>query len=129
MPRRCCEDGRSPGTEAGFHDRPTQRAFVPGPGVLSGDWCGGGRTLSRRWCCSGEDRAREALSQQIVPGVRQLPGVQGGYWLQPQAGQGLSFVLFDSEQHAKDAAATVRDRVPEFVEVRNVEVREVIEQV
>lgn len=90
---------------------------------------GGGRTLSRRWCCSGEDRAREALSQQIVPGVRQLPGVQGGYWLQPQAGQGLSFVLFDSEQHAKDAAATVRDRVPEFVEVRNVEVREVIEQV
>lgn len=55
--------------------------------------------------------------------------MQGGYWLQPQAGQGLSFVLFDSEQHAKDAAATVRDRVPEFVEVRNVEVREVIEQV
>ena len=76
-----------------------------------------------------EDKARAALSQLIVPGVRQLPGVQGGYWLEPKAGQGLSFVLFDSEQHAKDAASTVRDRVPDFVEVRSVDVREVIEQI
>lgn len=76
-----------------------------------------------------EDKARAALSQQVVPGVRQLPGVQGGYWLEPKAGQGLSFVLFDSEEHAKDAASTVRERIPEFVEVRSVDVREVIEQV
>lgn len=76
-----------------------------------------------------EDKARAALSQQIVPGVRQLPGVQSGFWLEPKAGQGLSFVLFDSEQHAKDAAATVRERVPDFVDVRSVDVREVIEQV
>ena len=76
-----------------------------------------------------EDKAREALSERIVPGVRQLPGVQGGYWLEPKAGQGLSFVLFDSEQNAKDAASTVRDRVPEFVEVKSIDVREVIEQV
>lgn len=76
-----------------------------------------------------EDKARTALSQQVVPGVRQLPGVQAGYWLEPKAGQGLSFVIFDSEQNAKDAAATVRERVPEFVEVRNVDVREVIEQI
>jgi hypothetical protein len=75
-----------------------------------------------------EDRARAALSQQVVPGVRQLPGVQAGYWLEPTSGRGLSFVLFDSEQHARDAAGTVRDRVPEFVDVRSVEVREVIEQ-
>ena len=76
-----------------------------------------------------EDKARAALSQQIVPGVRQLPGVQGGYWLEPASGTGLSFVLFDSEEHATDAARTVRERVPEFVEIRSVEVREVIEQV
>jgi len=74
-----------------------------------------------------EDKARAALSQHVVPGVRQLPGVHGGYWLEPRSGQGLSFVLFDTEQNAKDAASTVRDRVPEFVEVSSVEVREVIE--
>jgi hypothetical protein len=75
------------------------------------------------------DKARAALSEQVVPGVRQLPGVQGGYWLAPSSDQGLSFVLFDSEQNAQDASKTVRERVPSFVEVRNVEVREVIEQV
>lgn len=76
-----------------------------------------------------EAAARAALAERVVPGVRQLAGVQGGYWLSPSSGQGLSFVLFDSEEHAADAAKTVRDRVPEFIEVRNVEVREVIEQV
>jgi hypothetical protein len=76
-----------------------------------------------------EDAARSALSERIVPGVRQLPGVQSGYWLAPSSGGGLSFVLFDSEQNATDAAKTVRERVPEFIEVRSVEVREVIEQV
>lgn len=76
-----------------------------------------------------EDKARAALSQQVVPGVRQLPGVQGGYWLEPKSGQGLSFVIFDSEQNARDAAGTVRERVPEFVNVNSVDVREVIEQV
>lgn len=76
-----------------------------------------------------EDAARAALSERIVPGVRQTAGVQGGYWLAPVSGQGLSFVLFDSEQNAAEAAKTVRDRVPDFIEVRSVEVREVIEQV
>lgn len=74
-----------------------------------------------------ETKAREALSQQIVPGVRRRPGVQGGYWLEPRSGEGLSFVLFDSEQNATDAASVVRERVPEFIDVRSVEVREVVE--
>ena len=76
-----------------------------------------------------EQKARQALSQGVVPGVRQLPGVQGGYWLEPKAGQGLSFVLFDTQENATAAAGTVRDRVPDFIDIRSVDVREVIEQV
>ena len=75
-----------------------------------------------------EDKARAALSQQVVPGVRQLPGAQSGYWLESMSGQGLSFVIFDSEQNARNAAGTVQERVPEFVTVNSVDVREVIEQ-
>jgi hypothetical protein len=74
------------------------------------------------------NKARQALSQQVVPGVRRLPGVQGGSWFEPKPGRGPSFALFDSEQNAKDGAVTVGECVPEFVEVTSVDVRGVIEQ-
>ena len=76
-----------------------------------------------------EDAARNELSERVVPGVRQLPGVQAGYWLEPSQGQGLSFVLFDTEQNARAAADTVPSRIPPVVTLKSVEVREVIAQV
>lgn len=75
------------------------------------------------------DEARKQLAERVVPGVRQLPGVQAGYWLAPQGDQGFSIVLFDNEQNARSAADTVQSRVPPSVTVKSVEVREVIEQV
>jgi uncharacterized protein YhfF len=72
------------------------------------------------------DEAQEALNSQVVPGVRQLPGVVAGYWLQPAPGQGYSTVVFDSEDNAKAAAETVKDRVPPFVTVNLVQVYPVV---
>ncbi len=73
-----------------------------------------------------ENEAATALHNQIVPGVRQLPGVVAGYWLQPAPGQGYSTVVFDSEDHAQAAAEVVRERVPPFVTVNVVQVYPVV---
>ena len=76
---------------------------------------------------SDEEAARKELAERVVPGVRQLPGAQNGYWLEPQQAQGLSFVIFDTEENARQAADTVPTRVPPSVTLKSVEVREVIE--
>jgi hypothetical protein len=72
------------------------------------------------------DEAQETLNSRIVPGVRELPGVVAGYWLQPAPGQGYSTVVFDSEDNAKAAADIVKDRVPPYVTVNLVQVYPVI---
>ena len=72
------------------------------------------------------DEAEETLKDRVVPGVRQLPGVVAGYWLQPAPGQGYSTVVFDSEEHAKAGAETVRDQAPEFVTIDQVQVYPVV---
>jgi hypothetical protein len=73
-----------------------------------------------------EDEALENLQSRVVPGVRQLPGVVAGYWLDPGGGQGYSTVVFETEGQAKAASETVRDRVPEFVTVNQVQVYPVV---
>jgi hypothetical protein len=73
-----------------------------------------------------QDEARERLQSTVVPGVKQLPGAMAGYWLEPTDGRGYSTVVFDSEENAKAAAETVRDRAPEFVTVDHIELREVV---
>jgi hypothetical protein len=73
-----------------------------------------------------EDEAAAVLQSRIVPGVRQMPGVLAGYWLQPAPGQGYSTVVFDSEEHANAAASTVRQQVPPFVTINVVQVHRVV---
>jgi dihydrodipicolinate synthase/N-acetylneuraminate lyase len=72
-----------------------------------------------------EEEAREQLLNQVVPGVKQIPGVVSGVWLSPQNGQGYSTVVFETEEQAKAASETVRDRVPPGVTVNHVSVQEV----
>lgn len=73
-----------------------------------------------------EDEATAVLRNRVVPGVRQQPGVVAGYWLQPSPGQGYSTVVFDSEDHARAAAETVKTQIPPFVTLNVVEVYPVI---
>jgi hypothetical protein len=43
-----------------------------------------------------------ALREQIVPGIKSLPGFQSGTWLTGNgAGKGLSLTLWDTETHAQ----------------------------
>lgn len=54
------------------------------------------------------EQAERELRERVVPMVSQAPGFVAGYWLQPQDGKGASFVVFDSEDHAKAMAEGVK---------------------
>ena len=44
----------------------------------------------------------QALREQIVPAIRQLPGFQSGTWLTGnEQGRGLSLTVWDTEEHAR----------------------------
>jgi hypothetical protein len=71
------------------------------------------------------EAAQRVLREQVVPQVSQIPGFVTGHWTRTD-NQGMSMVIFESE----DVATGVRDRmgsmVPEGVTLEDVEVREVV---
>ena len=69
--------------------------------------------------------ATAALREQVVPNVSQAPGFVAGYWLGKES-DGISVVVFDSEESAQRMADQVRSVAPEQVTVEEVEVREVV---
>lgn len=72
--------------------------------------------------------SRQQLTEVVVPRVKQSPGFHSGAWTAPPGGtgQGLSMILYDTEEHARQSAETVRGGMPSGVELVDVEVREVI---
>ena len=72
------------------------------------------------------EAARSQMREHVVPGVSQAPGFVAGYWTGKGDGDGLSFVVFESE----DAAKTISERIPSLlsdaVTIKNIEVREVV---
>ena len=47
----------------------------------------------------------QALREQIVPAIRQLPGFQSGTWLTGnEQGRGLSLTVWDTDEHARTMA-------------------------
>jgi hypothetical protein len=72
------------------------------------------------------ERALKALHEEVVPRVSGLPGLVAGYWLRPEANQGRSLVVFESEEAARAAAENVRANAPEFVTMDTVDVVEVV---
>jgi hypothetical protein len=78
------------------------------------------------------DRVEEGVAQlraNVVPLVKQVPGVVGGYWTSAaQDGQGRSVLLFENEESARAAAASIPNTPrPDFVRIDKVDVREVVE--
>jgi hypothetical protein len=48
------------------------------------------------------DAGLTALREQIVPGIKSLPGFQSGTWLTGnEGGRGLSLTVWDTEAHAQ----------------------------
>ena len=44
------------------------------------------------------DRAKEVIESKVIPGVREMPGFKGGYWLfDRETGDAVSFTFFDTK--------------------------------
>jgi hypothetical protein len=69
--------------------------------------------------------AERALREQVVPRVSQAPGFVNGYWTRKD-NEGLSMILFDSEDAAARASEQIPAEVPDAVTLEGVEVREVV---
>ncbi len=73
------------------------------------------------------ERAQRGLHEEVVPRISGQPGFVRGYWLRPKDNQGLSLVVFESEDAARAAAERVGAATPpESVTLESVEVREVV---
>lgn len=74
------------------------------------------------------EAAEDHLRREVVPGVKQVPGLVAAYWVRID-GKGRSMGIFESE----DAARSVADRLPEMVTdavtLESVDVGEVIESI
>lgn len=68
------------------------------------------------------EESRRQLESQVLPAVRQRPGIIAGYWM-PQGTEGLSVLVFDTEENAKVAAAGITPPAP--VQLVSAEVRPV----
>jgi len=72
-------------------------------------------------------RAEEFLRSEIVPRVSQAPGLVAAYWSRSEGGDnGLSFIVFDSEEGARGMAEQIEAQDDAPVTLDGVEVREVL---
>ena len=71
------------------------------------------------------EAAESHLNEQVVPGVKQAPGLVNGYWTRKE-NTGMAMVVFESEEVANDMAERIPSMVTDAVTLENVEVREVL---
>lgn len=74
------------------------------------------------------EASRSALQKEVAPRVSKSPGFVRGYWtVSNDKTQGLSFVVFRTQQDAENAAKMVRSsRTPAGVTIASAEVREIV---
>ena len=72
--------------------------------------------------------AEKALREQVVPRVSSAPGFVAGYWTRSsEGGNGLSMLVFDSEENARAGAEQIGSApMPETVTLDGTEIREVV---
>jgi heme-degrading monooxygenase HmoA len=77
-----------------------------------------------------EDESIEFLKADVLPRVKQAPGVIAGYWLAPEAGKGFAFTVFETEEAAQAGLEMAQKSPrPDYVTFDSIEVREVIARV
>jgi hypothetical protein len=69
--------------------------------------------------------AAAALMSDILPGITAAAGFTAGHFLEPDDGQGLSILLFDTEEHARQAAAMMAGWPAPRVTIDQVEIRRI----
>lgn len=71
------------------------------------------------------DAATTALTGEVVPRVKAAPGFKAGYWTRKDD-NGLSMIIFESEEQAKAASEAISGNMPDAVTLDHVAVREVV---
>jgi hypothetical protein len=74
------------------------------------------------------EASQKVLHEQVVPRVKQAPGLVKGYWtVRDDSTQGTSMAVFRTKQDAENVMAMVRNSPPPpGVTFNSVEVREVV---
>jgi len=77
------------------------------------------------------EEAQAELETNVVPRVKETPGVVSGYWMRSTDGQhGSSVILGENEEAARAAAEAIPNAPrPDFITFDSIEVREVVAQV
>ncbi len=75
---------------------------------------------------AGLDQAQKALHEEINPMVSAAPGFIAGYWLDPTDGEGLSLVVFETEEQARQTAPPPGASPTPGVTIANVQFRPVV---
>ena len=70
------------------------------------------------------DTAVKELRDNVVPNVSQIPGFVTGTWTR-DGSDGLSMVVFESEEVAQQASEQVPSMISDAVTLQSVEIREV----
>jgi hypothetical protein len=71
------------------------------------------------------EAATSHLREEVVPGVKQAPGLVAGYWTR-EGDSGIGMVVFESEDAAKAMSERVPTMVTDAVTLNSVDVREVV---
>ena len=51
------------------------------------------------------ERAREVIEGTVIPGARDIPGFEGGYWLIDRGtGEGVAVIFYDTEENLRASA-------------------------
>jgi hypothetical protein len=72
------------------------------------------------------EAAEKRLREETISRVSQIPGVVAGYWTRSDGSDGLSMVVFESEETARAAADQVPQMISDALTLESVEVREVV---
>ena len=75
-----------------------------------------------------EEEGVRFLQSDVLPQLKQLPGVVGGYWLETRDSESLAVVLFDNEDAARQMAEVGLPQAPPppGATLGTIEMREVI---
>ena len=74
------------------------------------------------------EKAQQGLREQVIPRVSQAPGFVAGYWTRSDDGSnGISMIVFESEEAAQQAADRFRTDPPPSVSPISIDVGEVLE--
>ncbi len=74
-----------------------------------------------------EEEGIQYLQTSVLPQMRQIPGLVAGYWLAAENEEGLTVLVFEDEQAARNTAKGLSN-VPtaDFASVGDVELRHVV---